>query len=365
MNIAVYITGHGFGHASRVTEVLKSIAALDRGVHFLIRTGAPEWFFRQSLPGSVSFEYSPVKTDVGVVQKDALRLSKKETLLRLQAFSGNRKSLLRSEWEALKGRKPLLVFADIPPLAFDVADVLGVKSAGMTNFSWDWIYEAYVKEYPAFTPLVEEIRESYGKAHLLLRLPFHGDFSAFPAIRDIPLVARHASFEKDIVRARLAMPPHKKVILLSFGGYGVSNFIFARIPPLKSCHFVTTFPSHGALPHVQHIREEDLKATGMKYPDLVNAADLVVGKPGYGLVSECIAHEKPFLYTTRGDFVEYGALVKGVRRYLQSFFIARRELLRGAWEEYIEKALAAPLPSARLETDGAMKVAEIITDMVR
>jgi len=200
---------------------------------------------------------------------------------------------------------------------------------------------------------------------LLLRLPFHGDLSAFPVIHDIPLVARHARHDAAYTGRTLHMPSRKTIILLSFGGFGVSNAIFNAIPQGGDFHFVTTFPSQGEIPGVQHIREEDMLGAGLCYPDLVNAADLVVGKPGYGLVSECIANGKPLLYTSRGDFVEYRVLVKGIKQYLQSAYIPQRDLLRGNWLQYIEKVLSEPAPLDRISTDGAAKVAEIITGILQ
>ncbi len=360
MNIAVYITGHGFGHASRMTEVLKALADLQPDCHYTIRTSVPEWFFLQSFRQGISYDYSHLSVDVGVSQKDALRLQKSATLLEFQQFWENRGALIHAECEALKNRQIGLVLADIPPLAFEIADALGIKSVGITNFSWDWIYQGYTQKYPAFIPLIEGIRKAYGKATLLLRLPFHGDLSSFPVICDIPLVARHANHGVAYIKEKLGMPAHTTSVLLSFGGFGISNAIFNAIPRVKSFHFITTFPSHGDLPGVQHIREEDLADAGLGYPDVVSAADLVVGKPGYGLVSECIAHGRPLLYTSRGDFAEYGALVKGIKRYLPSAYIPRRELLRGHWMAYIQKALAADMPKNHIATDGAVQAAKNI-----
>ena len=51
--------------------------------------------------------------------------------------------------------------------------------------------------------------------------------------------------------------------------------------------------------------------------DLVRAADVVVTKPGYGIISEAIANDAALLYTSRGRFVEYDVLVKEMPRYLR------------------------------------------------
>ncbi len=50
---------------------------------------------------------------------------------------------------------------------------------------------------------------------------------------------------------------------------------------------------------------------GLLYQDLVAAADVVVSKPGYGIVSECVANGTALLYTSRGRFIEYDLFVGG------------------------------------------------------
>ena len=49
--------------------------------------------------------------------------------------------------------------------------------------------------------------------------------------------------------------------------------------------------------------------TGIRYEDLVGAAEAVVTKPGYGIISEAIANDTAILYTARGHFPEYDVLV--------------------------------------------------------
>ena len=51
------------------------------------------------------------------------------------------------------------------------------------------------------------------------------------------------------------------------------------------------------------------------------AADVVVTKPGYGIISEAIANDTALLYTSRGRFVEYDVLVHEMPRYLRAQFI--------------------------------------------
>jgi L-arabinokinase len=99
---------------------------------------------------------------------------------------------------------------------------------------------------------------------------------------------------------------------------------------------------------------------GFRYEDLVRAADVVVTKPGYGIVSECIANDTAILYTTRGRFPEFDVLVEGMRRYARSAFIAQDALLKGEWRPSLDRLLAEPAPHERPRTDGAEVVAAMI-----
>ena len=47
--IAVFISPHGYGHASRAAAVMAALADLDAAVEFEIFTTVPPWFFRDSL----------------------------------------------------------------------------------------------------------------------------------------------------------------------------------------------------------------------------------------------------------------------------------------------------------------------------
>jgi hypothetical protein len=82
------------------------------------------------------------------------------------------------------------VVADVPAAAFEIAARADVPSIGLANFTWDWIYEPFLTEMPECAPLVDHLRAHYAQATLLLRLPFHGDMSAFPHIEDVPLIGR-------------------------------------------------------------------------------------------------------------------------------------------------------------------------------
>jgi L-arabinokinase len=121
----------------------------------------------------------------------------------------------------------------------------------------------------------------------------------------------------------------------------------------------------GVSGNVAQVSESDLRRRGHRYEDLVRAVDIVVTKPGYGIVSECIANDTAILYTSRGRFAEYDVLVEGMQRYTRAQFIPQEALLSGDWEPYVTRLLAAPAPDERPAIDGARVATEMIVKMLR
>ena len=82
MHILCYVSGHGFGHAARVCEVLRALRARRPDVEPMIRSPLARWFFDFNLGGS--FEYAHCQLDVGVVQADSLSVDLRGDAARLR-----------------------------------------------------------------------------------------------------------------------------------------------------------------------------------------------------------------------------------------------------------------------------------------
>ena len=143
---------------------------------------------------------------------------------------------------------------------------------------------------------------------------------------------------------------------MSFGGYGVAGLDTGALATLRDYTIATTdHPRRpGATPSSRRRRAPDLSEqqiydNGLRYEDLVRAADVVVTKPGYGIISEAIANDTALLYTSRGHFAEYDVLVREMPRYLRAEFIEQKDLLAGDWGAALERA-ARRRPPPPVET---------------
>jgi L-arabinokinase len=358
-SVFFYISGHGFGHASRQIEAINAFGALGTGANIVVRTSAARWLFDRTV--RVPFKLIEGPVDTGVVQIDSLRLDAPATIRRAEAFHAALIEKATDEAALLRADGARAVIADAPPLGCAAAAAAGVPSVVCSNFTWDWIYQGY--DPPP--DLILRIQEAYGKADAAWRLPIAGGFETFVNIIDIPFIARHATQARDHVRRRLKLPLEMPLVLSSFGGYGVRDLDVATLDCLDLTGVVLTGHAGQAppsLPGVWFVDEAHLYDSGLRYEDLVSAVDVVVTKPGYGIVAECIANETAILYTSRGRFVEYDVMVREMPRYLRCRYLPLEDLLAGRWRAGLETLLAQEPPPERPRTDGANVVARKLAD---
>jgi L-arabinokinase len=179
---------------------------------------------------------------------------------------------------------------------------------------------------------------------------------------DLPYVARHARHSRENVLDALNIPGNRPLALSSFGGYGIRDFDPANLDCLDRWTVIITGRERpSVLPSgVLFLDEARIYEAGMRYEDLVAAVDVVVTKPGYGIVSECIANDTAMLYTSRGHFVEYEVMVAEMPSVLRCRFLEQDSLMSGQWLDALDHLIASPAPPLRPDTNGAEAAADAI-----
>ena len=341
--LVAYVSGHGFGHATRTAEVLRVVRRREPTLPIVVTTSAPAALFESVIEGPLRMRR--LECDVGLAQQEALTIDEPGTAARWREHANGFDALVRSEALFLKQGQAEVVLGDVPPLAFAAAAEAGVPSVALANFSWDWIYSHYREREPELERAASHCAEAYARCGLLLRLPFAGDLSVFPRIEDIPLVARRPRLARFDTRRRLGLRPGR-LVLISFGGIGIPGFGYRALGALSELRFVAVGDASSSdLPENADLRTwGQLAAAGVAYEDLVGAADAVLTKPGYGVVSDAIGAGTPIVYTDRGDFPEYPILVEGMKRVLACAHVSNADLRAGRLRDALDAAFAAEMP---------------------
>lgn len=344
--LAYYITPHGFGHAIRSCEVLRHVTLLEPDRRIVVVSNLPEWFIEENVGRHIPMRRAVL--DIGLVQNDSIRFDLDRTFTALNELLKNAEEIIRSERDFLRQENVGVVVSDISFLPFEAAQAEGIPGIGISNFTWDWIYRTYEDADPGWSRIVSRLRHYYGRCSLFLQLPLHGDCSSCPSIEDIPLVARKARIRAEEVRHRLGYSNSDKLFLVSFSSLDLPDQALVKLEKLKDCHFLYKGPLELPLANARSIDN-----TGLHYVDVTAAVDAVITKPGYGIVSDCLANGTPIVYTERGLFPEYPILVEAIEANLTAAYIPSEDFLKGDWEKAIRQISSTPRKCPEMRVDGA------------
>ncbi|KAF3968213.1 hypothetical protein CMV_007874 [Castanea mollissima] len=330
---AYYVTGHGFGHATRVVEVARQLILAGHDVHVV--TGAPDFVFTSEIQSPRLF-IRKVLLDCGAVQADALTVDRLASLEKYHETAVvPRASILEAEIEWLNSIKADLVVSDVVPVACRAAADAGIRSVCVTNFSWDFIYAEYVMAAGNHhRSIVWQIAEDYSHCEFLIRLPGYCPMPAFRDVIDVPLVVRRLHKSRKEVRKELGIGDDVKLVILNFGGQPAGwNLKEEYLPSGWLC--LVCGASNQELP------PNFIKLAKDAYtPDLIAASDCMLGKIGYGTCSEALAFKLPFVFVRRDYFNEEPFLRNMLEYYQSGVEMIRRDLLTGHWKPYLERAIS-------------------------
>ena len=348
-HFAYFVSAHGFGHAARAAAIVEALGR--RFPHFEVElwTSVPVWFFEESL--TVPFSYHSFQCDVGLVQKSPVEEDLAATLVALDAFWTVADRFRTQEVAAaLVASGADCILCDIAPFGLDVARRAGLASVLIENFTWDWIYAPFAAAEPRFASWVDRLRAKFGQADLHLQLE--------PVCRpvagavQIPRVARAPRRNRAQTFERLGISGGDGLVLVSLGGVEHRLANLGRMTGFPH----TTFVVPGA--SVDEKWEGNLRLlphhSPIYHPDLVSAADVVVGKLGYSTVAEAVAAGTRMLYVPRPGFREAEVLERYVLERLPAQAITLRELASGEWVERLPALVAQPRPAAESSASSAV-----------
>jgi L-arabinokinase len=297
--------------------------------------------------------------DIGVRQLDSLVMCPAATIQACRQLQAQSPGLIAAEAERLRRDGAALVVTDVAALPCAAAAAAGIPAVILSNFTWDWIYTEFLDAYPELATIIPWQRDCYRQAHLALRLPFHGPMPPQLEVVDLPLVTRHSTIPAETVRSHLGLADDQRLALLSFGGFGLQTAPLDGLAQLTGWVFLAEPVLADGHPQLRPL------PPGVAYPDLVNAADVVITKPGYGIVAECLAHSTPVIYTSRGNFREEALLVAGLQRYGRAVAIDNQQLRRGDFKKALEMLLLLPQPAEALATNGAEVAADHLAGLLK
>ena len=353
---AYFISPHGYGHAARAAAVMDAILAIDPDSDFDVHTLVPEWFFRDSIGDH--FTYFPTLTDIGLVQDTPLQADLERTYDRLNAYLPFRPSEIDPLSDQLVKRKCSLVLCDISPIGILAAQQAGIPSVLIENFTWDWIYEAYIGKEPGPAKFIPYFQSAFDRAD------FH--IQTEPVCRPRPVNLRTSPVSRKPrkspleIRQSLGIPERGKVVLVTMGGVPVQYSFLSALSLLQEVSFI--LPGISEKICFQGNLRLLPQQSGYYHPDLVQTSDLVIGKVGYSTLAEVYWSGVPFGYISRPAFRESETLVAFIKAHLSGCPVREEDFSSGAWLDHVPELLSFSRREPR-DPQGAREIARYLRSL--
>ena len=338
MLIVACVSGHGYGHGSRVASVLSALHALEPSWRLVLSTSLPRPFLQLAF-GPVPFEHRSCRWDVGVIQADALGADGPATLQALDALDQALPAQLEREAAWIRSQnEPVLLLGDVPPAAAELAGQLAAPLVWMGNFGWDAIYRPMGG---VFEGRADQALAAYRRGNALIECPL-----ALPMPWDLPtqtvgLTAGQPRHDARVLRERLQLPlPRERTVMVAFGGLGLSldPALLARWP---DHHFLVSEAALAVAPNATLI-PPDLRPL-----ELLPLCGRVITKPGYSTFCEALSLGVGIQLVQRQGFAEAPVLEAQLQRHGWHRLISREQLEAGDWQldQPLLAPTAGPLPS--------------------
>lgn len=354
--IAFFVTPHGFGHAARAAAVMMALEEIDPAVQFDIFTTVPSWFFQDSL--DTEFNYHLLETDIGLVQKSAFQADLDDTLRRLGNFYPLASSQITQTAETIKALNCVLIVCDIAPMGILVAKEAGIPSILVENFTWNWLYQQYADSDTRINRFIDHLQPIFGAADYHIQT--EPICNREPADLSTAPVSRKIKTPGSEIRKRLGLPEMGKMVLITTGGIPQSYGFLNKLARYREITFIL----RGADPKMKSIGNSIIlpQRSDFYHPDLVNAADAVIGKVGYSTLAEIYHAGIPFGYIARSNFRESGPMVKFIQMQMPGIAVGESEFANGNWTVKLEDLLNLA-PVKRDLTNGAEQIGRFIKEL--
>lgn len=355
MCIVAYVSGHGFGHAARETEILRR---LPPDIPLVIKSVSPEWFWRETM-GERPFTYIADTFDCGCVQLDSIRIDIPATLTAWLAIDARNQARRAEEIAYLREVGARVVISDVASFPLTLADKIGIPGILVANFTWVDIYEAFIAKEPEFEFVVDQLDAEYRATSLCLETGLSLPMPYLERRESVGIVSRPGRDRRAELLSSLDLPDSgERLALIYLGAWGYP-IPYERLESFTGWRFLSLQPSP-----VPVANWSVVPAGLMAHPDLVASVDLVVSKPGYGIIGECLSQGTPFLYCPRPSFAEYSALETVLTEWPGGRKLAEESFLALDWNAVLAavppRGSLTPLP-----TEGGPRAADRITEIYR
>jgi hypothetical protein len=330
VHLLAAITPHGFGHAAQVSPVINALRRRLPALRVTILTSLPEAFLRGRIQGD--FKLIAEAPDFGLVMNSALDIDLEASAAAYAALHRNWQQRVDAEACRLESLEPDLVLADVPYLTLAAARQAAIPAAALCSLNWADIYRHYFANRKEARKVLGCMESAYRSARVFLCPEPSMPMSFLDNRLSIGPVAAQGRCRRDDLMRQLGLDPGQSLVLVAPGGVE-TRFALENWPVDQGIHWLVSERWQ-----VRHPNVTPLEKTGLGFTDLVASCDAVLGKCGYGTVSECVVNATPLLYIPRPGWPEEHVLLQWLETHNAAVAVEPIRLVSGEFTDLVVRA---------------------------
>ena len=290
--LVYYISEYGYGHAARSIAIIRALLDRNESLRIVICHEFANAFLKDSLQEyGERVLFHKVKTDVGYVLKEGtLELDQIKINRMYRQYKHSFPDLVKNECLYLQSFSPCGIISDISPLAFAVGETLGIRTVGISNFTWAGACKD-VLESDIYTWLLVQ----YVKADFFYRLPGFDEELDVP-YQNVGFFSRKVDIA-EVKRLKQAynIKPEETIVFMAIGmKIDLEELSDWSLWNQEHCRFILSSNMKVNHPNVIHIPVDYTESQ-----NFVALADVVITKAGWGTVGEAVANSKRLIIINR------------------------------------------------------------------
>lgn len=349
----VYLSDEGFGHIVRQRAIMTELLKLDSGFYFSLQTNKHLAFARQNMPAQTFIDrYNNISWHKKTDSSPDIELIKSHYDLYLESIQ----PYLKTEAEEFDYD---FVISDFVYEAFEVARQQAKPSFGVAHFTWDWFFS---KIYPRV--ISDALFKYFTNAANSARKLYFPPFTPPEILKyyrgktvEVPFIVR-----EDVNHKPWPKTNRLKILVMDSGAGLMAENIKHALPNNISDEWLFGV-------------QEELELIGDSFfnvprnhllIDYVEGADLVVGRPGFNTLSECIAYRKPMLLISESMNPEMEFNIAELKKLSLGGFISIQDfrsnfgLILSQFFKFEYHMIEGNMKNHAFRTDGGRIIAEDI-----
>lgn len=353
-HLFVDISGHGLGHLAQTAPVLNALRAARPGLRLTIRSAIPRQRLAQRITGE--FVHIQEAADFGFTMANALDVDRSASAARYQACHANWEDKVAAEADRLARLAPDAVLANVAYLPLAGAARAGIAAVALCSLNWADLFHHYFGHEPWGAAIHGQMRAAYESAALFLRITPGMPVAHFGNEAVIGPIARQAvaaGRSRAELAARLNIPVDHRWVLVGLGGFDF------RLP-VADWHRPVDID--WLVPAAWGIAAPGIRAfdgPGASYVELMDHADAVITKSGYGAFAEAVLRRQPVIYLRRPDWPEEPWLLAWLHAHGRAGEMSRNEGSGVGPAALLEALWSRPAPPPPPPTGIAEAVAQL------